>query len=193
MTTFNDTEINFDDEEQRLQERIDELEAGADSLREQIQNIQSKGNDVPQAKRDALQQAVSEASTLSTHRKGVVWARDHAADSDDFPAWDEAADSITLGAPRARTIQRLQSDIQSAGDTQGSEQSLYIADAVVEAPFKDDGMADGELAGVVGQLHPWFLEWAEDRVDALMDPEGNVPSSAASPAEMSTPNSSTEE
>lgn len=193
MTTFNDTEINFDDEEQRLQERTDELEAEADSLREQIQNIQREGNDVPQAKRDALQQVVSEASTLSTHRKGVVWARDHAADSADFPMWDEAVDSITLGAPRARTIQRLQSDIQSAGDTQGSEQSLYVADATVEAPYKDDGMADGELAGAVGQLHPWFLEWAESRVDALMDPEGNVPSSATTPAETSTQNSSPEE
>jgi outer membrane murein-binding lipoprotein Lpp len=189
--TFNDTYIDFDAEEQRLQKKIDELQAEADELEAQIQRIEDKGNDVPDPKKQAYAGKMSTGAQLSNHRKAVVWARDVAPESDDFPAWDEAVDGITLGAPRGRTLRKLQSDLQGQ-DAEGMEQVLFIADAVVDAPFADEDMGEGELASVLGDMHPWFLDWCEDRVDELMDPEGNVPSSGNSPGAPSTKTDSTE-
>jgi hypothetical protein len=47
-------------------------------------------------------------------------------------------------------------------------------------------MSDNRLAGVVGQLHPWYIQWASAAIDRLMDPEGNATSSEKSREETST-------
>lgn len=190
---FNETTFDFDDEEARIEDAIADLESEIEEIQTEIQRIKANGNDVPVTKQQRLDSLLSESRQLETHRKGVVWARDIAPESDDFPEWDEAVDAVTLGAPRGRTLRRLQSEVQQAGETNGAEQLIYIADGTVEAPYVDDGRPSAEIAGVVGNLHPWYLSWAEDRIDALMDPEGNALRSAPSHAETQTPTTSTEE
>lgn len=193
MSTFNATTFRWDDEIDRIEDTLEELEAEIEDVQTQIERIEANDNDVPKPKRRRLTDLLSESKQLKTHRKAIVWARDTAPHSDDFPEWDEAVDGVTLGAPRGRTLRKLQSEIRDAGDTDGAEQLVYIADGTVEAPYKNEAQTAGELAGVIGQLHPFYLDWCEDRIDALMDPEGNATPSAPSRGETSSESSSTED
>lgn len=187
MTTFNQTYFDFDEEEDRLdaeiadlQDRIGELQGGEDDNSGTIQALQAQ------------------LSKLQSQRKGVIWARDTAPGHDDFAAWGEAAGGVTLGAVRASTFGNLQNDLESDPNAgSGTSDILYVADGTVDAPYTDDELSDKQLVGVVGQLHPYFIQWASAAIDRLMDPEGagggNGIRSEPSPKETSTSATSTGE
>lgn len=182
MSTFNVTYFDFDAEEERLSDDIDTIQEKIDELQEEDEDV---SNQIA-----ALQ---AQLSQLQSQRKGVVWARDSAPESDDFPQWDETVDGVKLGAVRASTFGNLQNDLESDPNAgSGTSDILYVADGTVEAPYADDDLSDTRLAGVVGNLHPWYIQWASAAIDRLMDPEGNVTSSETSPGETSTANSTTE-
>lgn len=176
---FNETYYEFGEEIQRLEEEIDSLQSDADEL----------ADDNPQKER-----IFAEVNALQAQRKGVVWARDRAYESDDFPQWDDDVDGVTLGAIRAGAYGSLQDDIEgdpNAGS--GTSTNLLVAEGTVDAPYIDDSMSNTERAGAVAQLHPWYRKWAHARVDALLDPEGNESFSGTSPGETLTQTTSTDE
>ncbi len=158
--TFNETTVNFDDEVKRLQDRIDDLQ-------DQLSELDA---DAPQ--RETIASTIQQ---LESHRKGVVWARDQAYKSDDFPQWDEDIDKITLGALRAGAYAALCDDIEADPDAGGGTSgNLVVAEGTVEAPYIDSGMTDAERIGAISQLHPFFRDWAEARITTLMDPEADI-------------------
>lgn len=178
--TFAETRFEFDAEIERLDERIADLEA----------QVEEMDNGTPGA--DAVTATLQQ---LRTRKKGVVWARDHAHESDDFPQWDEAVDGVTFGGLRAGTYGGLRDDLDADPDAgSGTSSTLVVAEGTVEAPYIDDDMTETERVSAVAQLHPFYREWAEARITALMDPEsdvhdageGNGSNSDSSPAATST-------
>ncbi|MDS0280302.1 hypothetical protein NDI85_21185 [Halomicroarcula sp. S1AR25-4] len=183
--TFNETHFDFAEEIDRLDDRIADLQAEADETED--------GSDQEAALLETIQ-------TLQTQRKGAIWAcpgrggGEDAHEDDDFPMWDEPVDGVTLGAVRARTFANMENDLESDPNAgSGTSSILLIADGTVEAPYVGEDMRDAEIAGAVGKLHPWYLKWAEGRITALMDPEGNATSSGTSPGDKPTKTTSTEE
>ncbi|WP_277540229.1 hypothetical protein [Haloarcula laminariae] len=162
MTTFNQTYFDFDEEEQRLDNEIADLQDRIDELRDE------DGDNS-----DTIGGLQAQLSKLQSRRKGVIWARDTAPGHEDFPMWDEAADGVTLGAVRASTFGNMQNDLEADPDAgSGTSDILYVADGTIEAPYTDGELSDKQLVGIVGQLHPWYIQWASGAVDRLMDPEG---------------------
>ena len=153
--TFNETRINFD-------ESIDAIEEQIEEIAEQLDELDDDNPAVP-----GLQ---SRRSRLATQRKGAIWARDRAHESDDFPEWDEDVDGVTLSGVRAGTFAGIERESADRGG-EGTD-LLLIADSTVEAPYVCDD--DDMTAANVGQLHPYYRDWASSRIDELMDPEGNV-------------------
>jgi len=183
--TFNKTHFDFAEEIDRLEDRIADLQAEADD-KEDGSNEEAV--------------LVETIQTLQTQRKGAIWAcpgrgeSEDAHEDDDFQMWDEPVEGVTLGAVRARTFANLENDLESDPNAgSGTSSILLIADGTLEAPYVGEDMRDAEIAGAVGKLHPWFLKWAEGRITALMDPEGNATSSATSPEATPTKTTSTEE
>ncbi|WP_135302639.1 hypothetical protein [Haloarcula amylovorans] len=166
MTTFNETRFEFDESIDALEERIEEA---ADKITDL-----DEGNPL-------LPQLQSKRSQLATQRKGAIWARDQAHESDDFPQWDEQVSGITLGAVRAGALNGIEAEVAERGG-EGTD-LLLIADGTVEAPYVDEDMSDEQRAAAVGQLHPYFQRWASARIDELLDPEGNAIGSSDSPKE----------
>jgi len=178
--TFNETYFEFDAEEQRLSDEIADLE-------DRVADLQDAEGD----NTDTIGALQAERSKLQSRRKGVVWARDTAPDHDDFPMWDEAVDGVTLGAVRASTFGNLQNDLESDPNAgSGTSDILLVADGTVDAPYVDDGLTDTQLTGVVGQLHPYYIQFASACIDRLLDPTGpaggNAKPSEPSPKETST-------
>lgn len=155
--TFNVTTIEFAASIAELEEQIEELTERLESLDE--------GNPlIPQIKQ--------QRSQLKTQRKGAVWARDRAYESEDFSAWDEDVDAVTLGGVRAGAFAGIESEARHR-DGEGTD-LLLIADGTVDAPYIDDGMSDEQVAAAVGQLHPYYRAWASGRIDEIMDPEAGI-------------------
>lgn len=161
--TFNETYIAFD-------ESIAALEAEIEEIAEQLAELVEGNPLIPQLK--------AKRTRLATQRKGAVWARDQAHESDDFPMWDEDIDGVTLAAVRAGTLDGIKSEV--ADREGGGSDLLLIADGTVEAPYVDPDHSEEQRAGVVGQLHPYYQDWAAARIDELMDPEGNATGSSNS-------------
>jgi len=187
MTTFNQTYFDFDEEEQRLGDEIADLQDRVDEL-----NNEDGDNT------DTIQALQAQLSKLQSQRKGVIWARDTAPDHDDFPMWDEATDGVTLGAVRASTFGNMQNDLESDPNAgSGTSDILYVAAGTVDAPYTDGELSDKQLVGIVGQLHPYYIQWASAAIDRLMDPEGanggNETRSETSPKETPMNEASTEE
>jgi hypothetical protein len=156
--TFNHTSFNFDDEVSRLEARAEELQ----------EEIAEADDAVAEVKSQQLR-------TVQCQRKGAVWARDRAFESDDFSMWDEDVDAVTLGAPRGGAWRDLQDEMEAAIDTgTGTTSTLLIVDGSVDVPYIDGDMSEGEAAHAVRQLHPFFLEWADARVNDLLDPEAEA-------------------
>ena len=185
--TFNETYYEFDAEIERLESQIQDL-------REQLNDLDENSPQRPVI--------ADELSSLQSQRQGVVWARDRAFENDDFPQWDEDVDGVTLGAIRAGTFGRLQDDV--AGDPNaggGTSTNLLVAEGTVvsptdgeQAPYVDSGMPDSQQAAAVAQLHPYYREWAQARINDLLDPEsGNATNSGSSHSETSPPETSTSE
>jgi len=155
--TFNETYFEFNQEVQLLGERIAELEAEADEL--------DDGD-------DRRQEINAKMQMLKSQRKGAIWARDQAREDDDFPAWDGDVDGVTLGALRAGPYAGLVDDVESDPDAgSGTTASLLVAEATVEAPYLDDDMSSKKRAAAVASLHPYYRDWAEGRINDLLDPE----------------------
>jgi hypothetical protein len=164
--TFNETYIAFDESIEALEDEIEEIT-------EQLAELDEGNPLIPQLK--------TKRTRLATQRKGAVWARDRAHESDDFSMWDEGVDGVTLAAVRAGTLDGIKSEV--ADREGGGSDLLLIADGTVEAPYIDPDHSEEQRAGVVGQLHPYYQDWAAARIDELMDPEGNVIGSSDSPKE----------
>lgn len=182
--TFNETYFEFSDEVERIEGDLEEARDELQELRED--------DDVDVGNSPRAQQLTQRISTLQLERKGVLWARDQAFESDDFAAWDEDVDGVTLGAIRAGAYGSVQDDIEGDPDAGGgTSTALIIAEGTVvnpdegeEAPYVGSDMTPGQRAGAVGQLHPYYHRWAESRITELLDPEsGNATSSGASPPE----------
>jgi|GEM_PF-2083015 hypothetical protein len=183
MTTFNQTHFDFDEEEQRLDSEIADLQDRIDEL----QNVDGDNS-------ETIAGLQGQVSKLQSQRKGVIWARDQAPENDDFGAWDEAADGVTLGAVRASTFGNMQNDLESDPNAgSGTSDILYVADGTVEAPYVDDDLSDKQLVGVVGNLHPYYIQWASAAIDRLMDPEGAAGGNGtrSEPSPKATPTSET--
>lgn len=165
--TFNETYFGFDESIKAIEDEIEDV-------KERLDNVE-EGNPI-------RPQLLNERTQLASQRKGAIWARDRAHESDDFPEWDEDVDGVTLGAVRAGTMEGIESEASNRDG--GGAGLLLIADGTVEAPYVDDDMSDTERAAVVGQLHPYYRKWAEGRIDELFDPEGNALGSSDSPEEI---------
>ena len=166
--TFAETFFDFDEEVERFDEAIGQLQ---DKIAE-LEDEQAT-DDVDNSQQiDGLTQLISQ---LQSQRKGVIWARDRAYESEDFPGWDEDVDGVTLGALRAGAYGGMRDDIETDPDAgNGTTSTLMVAEGTVDAPYIDDGMSDVERVGAVANLHPYFREWAEGRINALIDPESSV-------------------
>jgi len=180
MTTFNATRFEFDAEVVRIEGEIEDLQTDLEGL----------PDNSPKAPR--LAQRIQD---LQAQRKGVIWARGRAFESDDFPAWDEDVDDVTLGAITAGVYGRVQNDLGRDPDAgEGTANTLIVAEATVDAPYAGDDVSDEATIAAVAQLHPYFIQWAKDRVDDLLDPEsGNGTSSGTSPGERDSGATSTDE
>lgn len=180
MSTFNDTRFEFDAEVERIENEIE-------SLREEFTELAD--DESPSAGK------VEELQDLQAHRKGAIWARDKAYESEDFPAWDEDVDGIRIGAPRAGLLGQLQNDLGGDPDAgEGTANTLIVADATVEAPYVGDDISKQQAAAAVGSFHPYYIKWAKARVDDLLDPEsGNGTSSGTSSGGKRAETTSTDE
>lgn len=162
---FNETEFVLADE-------VDRLAGEIESVREKV-NETEPGSDQEQRLSQRLQ-------NLRTQKVGAEWARGYPDDDDsegafaddDFPMWDEDVDSVTLGAVLGGAWSDLKNEL--GANEMGSSALLMIADGTVDAPYIDEDMDDIEAVGVVRGLHPYYLEWAENRVTELMNPRGNA-------------------
>lgn len=167
--TFAETFFDFDEEVDRLNETIEDLEAEIDQLETEEQNNEDVDNS---QQIEAHHQLIAE---LQSQRKGVVWARDQAFESNDFPQWDEDVDGVTLGALRAGAYGKMRDDLEADAEAGGGTSStLLVAEGTVDAPYIDDSMSDVECVGAVAELHPFYREWASSRVNELVDPEASI-------------------
>jgi cell division septum initiation protein DivIVA len=191
VTTFNATYFAFDEEVERLDEKIE-------ALREEAAELED-ADDPPEQR---IQQLVDEAQDLQAQRKGAVWARDRAYESEDFPHWDTAVDGVTLGAVRAGVYGGVQNDVGADPDAgEGTVNTLFVAEATItdpdvgeEAPYVGADMSTEAQTAAVASLHPWYIQWAKSRIDELLDPEsGNGSRSGSSPAENSAEETSTDD
>ena len=164
--TFNETHIEFE-------ASIAELEAEIEELADELEGLDEDNPLYPQK--------AQRRADLATQRKGAIWARDRAFESDDFGMWDEDVDGVTLAAVRAGAMDSITSEVADNGG-EGSE-ILLVADGTVKAPYVGEDMTDTQEAAAVGQLHPYYREWCAARINELLDPEGNGCHSSGSPKE----------
>ncbi|SEW10289.1 hypothetical protein [Natrinema salifodinae] len=151
---------NFDDEEQRLQDEIDELDAVIDQLRAK--------EDVDES---VAQTLLERLQTLQMHLEGVRWARDEAFDAEYAPAWDEDVDEVTFGGLTGGEFGRLQDDIDGAGT--GAARIYQVEMGTEEAPYFDDSMDKDQRIATVSNLPVHYLMWAESQIDELTGIGGN--------------------
>lgn len=155
--TFNETYFEFDESIDRLDEQIAELRAEIEEL--------ADDNPATREKRAQIQR-------LKKQRKGAKWALNEAYESEDFPAWDEDVDGVTLAALRAGSYGGLINDVERDPDAGGgTSTNLIVAEATVEAPYIDDGMSERKRTAAVASLHPFYVDWADARIGELLDPE----------------------
>lgn len=147
---------DLDEEEQRLQDEIAELE----EVLEQI--------DGDNAQAQAFQ---NERAGLENALEGVRWARDEAFAADYCTVWDEDVDEITLGGLTAGETAAIEDDINGGGS--GVARIHQVAKGTVEAPYIDDSMGDDQRIAAVSQLPDGFVRWAQARTDELSGVGGN--------------------
>ncbi|WP_256394117.1 hypothetical protein [Natronoarchaeum rubrum] len=148
---------DFDEEEQRLEDKLDELDDVLD--------------DVDDA--DIRQRFENERPQLRAHLEGVRWARDEAYDAEYAPMWDADVDAVTFGGLTGGEFGALEDDVGEHGGGSGAVRVYQVAKGTVEAPYVDDSMGDDERIGTVSQLPVAYLKWARDRIDALTGVGGN--------------------
>lgn len=149
---------NFDEEERRLEDRLEEL----DDVLEEIDDDHS-----------AAESFANERTGLQDALEGVRWARDEAHEADYAPMWDEAVDGVTLGGLTAGEAAALEDDIGENGGGTGAIRIYQVAKGTVEAPYVDDSMDDDQRVGTVSQLPNSYVRWAQARIDDLTGVGGN--------------------
>lgn len=156
------TTIDLHEEQQRLDDRLDEL---AD---------EAANADEGSAEYDA---AVQEAGRVEQKLVGIEWALE--PDSGDDV---EAFETVTLGALTTREFGRVADatrDVreQKVGFAEGGRnvtgphRVFHCAAGLVDAPFLDDGADFQTKADAVGGLAPQFAAWLEDAIDDLSTPD----------------------
>jgi len=148
---------DFDEEEQRLEDKIEELDDVLD--------------DVDDA--DIQQRFETERTQLQTHLEGVRWARDEAHDAEYAPMWDEDVDAVELGGLTGGEFGALEDDVGEHGGGSGAVRVYQVAKGTVDAPYVDDSMDDDQLVATVSNLPVAYLKWAQNRIDALTGVGGN--------------------
>jgi len=148
----------FDDEEQRLQDEIDEIETAINEAGDGASN-------------EAAQTILERLQTLQTQLEGVRWARDEAHDVDYAPTWDEQADAVTLGGLTGGEFGKMQDDLDGAGT--GAARVYQVEMGTEQAPYLDDDMGKDERISTVSNLPVHYLMWAESRIDELTGLAGN--------------------
>ncbi len=137
--------IDFDAELDRLNSRLEELAS---------QHAAASG--------DRAAMVVQEAQEVETHRDGVLWARDHAADDPAVPFWGDG-ESITIAGLTAGEMARIED--AAADDGQGAMRVQLAAAGTVDAPFLDADTDDETAIARCGQLPDPFLRWLASRIN----------------------------
>lgn len=152
--TLNRREYDLTDEYDRLDERV------AEYAREY--NDAANGSDYQKV-------AAQQGRQAQDFRSGVSWALGHPDGDLPGAGWD--TDSVAFGAPTKGDINRVDDAIEELPNV--SRQDALVAVATVDAPYLEhDPENIGQSAfhrtiRAVAGLHPDFVRWADDRIDAL--------------------------
>ncbi len=149
--------LNFDEEEQRLSEKIDEI----DDVLEDIDDS------------DIEERFRNERGELETRLEGVRWARDEAFEADYAPMWDQDVDAVELGGLTGGEFGRLEDDALESGGGQGAIRVYQVEMGTVDAPYLDDGMDKDQRIATISQLPISYLKWAQFHIDRLTGVGGN--------------------
>jgi hypothetical protein len=148
---------NFDEEEQRLEDKLDEI----NDVLDDVDNS------------DIRQRFETEQTQVETHLQGVRWARDEAFDAEYAPMWDADVDAVTFGGLTGGEFGALEDDVGEHGGGAGAVRVYQVAKGTVDAPYVDDSMGEDERVATISDLPVAFLKWAQDRIDALTGVGGN--------------------
>jgi len=155
---------DLDEEVQRLEDKLEEIDAVLDQA----------DDDNPVA-----QQAAADRPQIEAQLEGVRWARDDAHDADYGPKWDEDVDTIELAGLTAGEFGRLEDDIGQSGGGNGMVRVHQVAKGTADAPYVDEGMDKDDQIIAVSQLPVSYTKWAEARIDELTGVGGNEETSYA--------------
>jgi len=147
--------LNFEDEIKRIEQQREELAAEVAQM--------EKGN-------PAYAQKVERGRDLSAYLDGLEWARDHAHEDNDVPAWDADVDTVTLGGLNSGEYGALEqnlADAEASGDqgAAGAQRVFQVRAGTVAAPYLDAEMGESEELAAVASLPVGFVKWACDRID----------------------------
>ncbi|MEE6210855.1 hypothetical protein U3A55_11920 [Salarchaeum sp. III] len=168
---------NFDDEVQRLEDDISELE----SLLSDMDGDHAARGELAEIK-----------NRLSVQLNGVRWAAEDAADADYCPAWDDPVDAVTLagltGGEVAKTNDTLPDgtgegarrvNFVAAGSPHPGDEDVTDRDRILvdsPAPYVDakpSEQTEDDRVAVVSRLPDPFLRWAHARINELTTVGGN--------------------
>ena len=150
-----------------LTEREYDLEAEYDRLDERVAEHAREYADAENGS-TYQQVAARRGRTAQDHRSGVAWALGFPDGDVAGAGWD--TDTVTLGAPTKGDVDRVEDAVATL---ECARQNAYVAVATVDAPYLEhDPENIGQAAlhktiGAVARLHPDFVAWADDRIDAL--------------------------
>jgi hypothetical protein len=175
-----------------LTEREYDLEAEYDRLDERVAEFAQEYADAENG--STYQQiAAQRARPAQDHRSGAAWALGFPDGDLPGAAWD--IDTVTLGSPTKGEMDR----VDDAVDTlECSRQNATVAIATVDAPYVEHDPANiGQAAlhktiGAVARLHPEYVAWVDERIDALRQGGDTGKSFMASVATATSATSQTE-
>lgn len=150
-----------------LNEREFDLQAEYERLDEQVAEYAQEYADAENGS-TYQQVAAREGRQAQDYRAGVAWALGYPDGDMAGAGWD--TDTVTLGAPTKGDVDRVADAVETIDC---SRQNAYVAVAAVDAPFVEhnpDNIGQAALnqtIGAVAGLHPQFVAWADDRIDAL--------------------------
>lgn len=151
--TLREQRYEFDEEEARIESRLEEIATEVASL-----------DDVPE-NASRRQQLLTEGEQLDTELAGVRWAGS-AHEDGAVDVWDADVDGVTLAGLTGREFGRLQDDLeQDGGAGSGTTRVLLVAEATVDAPYLAGDEA--RTVAATGELPVAYLQWAKARIDEL--------------------------
>ena len=141
-----------------LESTIQDLEAEREDLADRMADADPES--------PAAQQLIEEGQQVDRYLSGLEWYR---AEFD--------ADELTLGALTNGERHRVQ-DV--AGDTAGARQNAYVAMGTVDGAYLEhdpEAVTNGDLSETtmrVADLHPAFVDWAEQEITELGRMDGDT-------------------